>query len=1100
MKRTTRVAIAGTLRHAGSTCTAVALIVSLTGASIAQQKPATSFGDLTHLQFTATTGLRASFVSPRPQEASPIGAAEVVVSTVNGAGIELRANGSVIPYEQLGKRTVNAKTGETQYFFYGVRLQPGPNTLTIVPLGAAGLRGTAVSETVFGPGEPASIAADFAAAPIADGKTVVPVRIWIRDRYGNAADPGSKLQLAILRGDARICDRVATAPQATPDPASPLAPNVRATGEDGNAPSAQIVEEPIEPGAYAQIDILPGTRSGPLELQIDAGSAHLRKTFYIEPFVRKPFVNGVVSVGTGAVVDGVDGDGIADDGGARRMRGAIYASGKVGKNSLLTAAYESQNRLSPVSSYGPFVQDPNERPYQTYGDASTVSDPIHSGDHLYARLENGRNSLTWGQFNAQVGSSDAGAYHQLLSGAQAELHDRRDRVALTAFTARNDMAFVSQVFPVSGLATLMQQLHSNIVVGSEYLQLVALDRHSGAVVSELPLVRNVDYTIDYATGVLRFINVPLPFDAAFNPQVIQLQYQYEGPGVVSQTTGASFNVNLGADRATQVHLGYVNDATGTQNFAILSQALSRTWSGGTWEVSHASSYGFLPNPSNPFPAQRGGDALAFRMNAHTPLDSVELDFQNTSAGFSNPFGGLSMPGLLAYHASMTHAVPRRVTVTVSADGQSNTGAGIADSESNQSVTARWFATPQISFLGGLVRHWQHVDGTAPSPAPSSAPVPPVASLAQTQAQLGVEYKANKRVGVTVQQYQTLSGTDAGSTQPSQTLAQISYDMNGRGRAYLRELWSAAPTTTFANASSGITYGSGATHSMQLGIERALSPATTVSSDYVVNGTGNATNIYSALGVQEKFRFSKFIAGNLLAQSANAMGSGAQGFTVLGGTLHYANAQTLQASLAYQARSGFGGGATLSAGIAGHVSPDVAVVGVVQRAYSTSARSIDDKFSLAYRPLENDRFISLFSYERSNGGFWDGGASSVVSLEELFRPTGRLEIGGRFAYKLDGDEYYRAHTSLAGLRLRQTIGSRFDAGAEVRFIDVPGVSGARSTDFATETGYSAGQTRFALGYNFSGSADPTLTGKPQRRGVYFTVTTLVDRIFGWGKQQ
>src|SRR5581483_5877170 len=155
----------------------------------------------------------------------------------------------------------------------------------------------------------------------------------------------------------------------------------------------------------------------------------------------------------------------------------------------------SQNRLSPVSSYGPFVQDPNERPYQTYGDASAVSDPIHSGDHLYARLENGRNSLTWGQFNAQVGSSDAGAYHQLLSGAQAELHDRQDRLALTAFTARNDMAFVSQVFPVSGLSALMQQLHSNIVVGSEYLQLVALDRHSGAVVSELPLVRNVDYTI-----------------------------------------------------------------------------------------------------------------------------------------------------------------------------------------------------------------------------------------------------------------------------------------------------------------------------------------------------------------------------------------------------------------------------------------------------------------------------------------------------------------------------------------------------------------------------------------------------------------------------
>ncbi|HKU69012.1 MAG TPA: hypothetical protein VJP85_14675 [Candidatus Baltobacteraceae bacterium] len=1093
MRRT----IATTLRRAGSACTALALTMSVTCASIAQEKPPATFGDLTHLQFTATSGLRAAFVSPRPQEASPIGATQVVASTVAGAGIELQANGSVIPYQQLGKRTINAKTGETQYFFYGVRLQPGPNTLTIVPLGADGLRGTPVNETVFGPGEPASIYADFASAPIADGKTVVPVRIWIRDRYGNAADPGSKLQLTILRGDARICDRVATAPQATPDPGNPLTPNVRATGEDANPPSAQTVEEPIEAGAYAQIEILPGTRSGALELQIDAGAAHLRKTFYIEPFVRAPFVNGVVSLGTGAVVDGVDGDGIADSGGARRVRAAIYASGKVGRNSLFTAAYESQNRLSPVSSYGPFVQDPNERPYQTYGDASSVSSPLHSADRVYARLENGRNSLTWGQFNAQVGSGDAGAYRQLLSGAKAELHDKNDRVALAAFTARNDMAFVSQVFPVAGLATLMQQLHAGIVVGSEYLQLVALDRHSGAVISELPLVRNVDYTIDYATGVLRFLNVPLPYDAAFNPQVIQLQYQYEGPGVVSQTTGASLDVNLGQDRATQLHMGYVNDATGTQNFAILSQALSRRWNGGTWEVSHASSYGFLPNPGNPFPAQRGGDALALRVNAHTALDSVEMDLQSTGAGFSNPFGGLSMAGLLAYHASLTHTVPRRVSVTLTADGQSNNGSGISDAEGNQSMTARWFATPQLALLGGLVRHWQH-SGAAASPQPGSPPA--ISTLTQTQAQLGVEYKAGKRVGITVTQFQTLSGSDAGSTQPSQTLAQLSYDMSGRGRAYLRELWSAAPTTTFANASSGITYGTGATHSMQLGIERALSPATTVSSDYVVSGTGSATNVYSALGVQERFRLSKYVGGNLLAQSANAIGAGAQGFTVLGGALHYANAQTLQASLAYQARTGFAGGATLSAGIAGHATPDLAVVGVVQRAYSASARSIDDKVSLAYRPLENDRFISLVSYERSNGGFWNGGAASVVSLEELLRPSTRLEIGGRFAYKLDGDEYYRAHTSLTGVRLRQTIGSRLDAGAEVRFMQVPGVSGARSTDFATEAGYSAGQTRFALGYNFSGSADPTLTGKPQRRGVYFTVTTLVDRIFGWGKPQ
>jgi hypothetical protein len=288
--------------------------------------------------------------------------------------------------------------------------------------------------------------------------------------------------------------------------------------------------------------------------------------------------------------------------------------------------------------------------------------------------------------------------------------------------------------------------------------------------------------------------------------------------------------------------------------------------------------------------------------------------------------------------------------------------------------------------------------------------------------------------------------------------------------------------------------------MQLGFERALSPATTIRDEYVVSGTGNAKDIYSALGVQENFALSKFVSGNLLAQSAKAIGAGAQGFTLLGGAVNYANSSVLRASLAYQARSGAGGGSTFSGGIAGHLAPDLAVLGTAQRAYSVSTESIDDKITFAYRPLQGDRFISLLSYERSNGGFWNGGTASVVSFDELFRPLDGLELAAHLAYKLDGDAYYRAHTSLGAVRVRRQIGTRFDLGADTRIMQIPGAAGARSVDFASETGYSVGQTRFALGYNFFGSADPTLTGQPQRRGFYFTVTTLLDSLFGWGKDK
>jgi hypothetical protein len=110
------------------------------------------------------------------------------------------------------------------------------------------------------------------------------------------------------------------------------------------------------------------------------------------------------------------------------------------------------------------------------------------------------------------------------------------------------------------------------------------------------------------------------------------------------------------------------------------------------------------------------------------------------------------------------------------------------------------------------------------------------------------------------------------------------------------------------------------------------------------------------------------------------------------------------------------------------------------------------------------------------------------------------LAGRFAYTLDGDSFYKAHTSLAGLRVRQNVGRRFDVGAEVRELNAANIPGARATDFAAEGGYQlGGGSRVAVGYDFSGSVDPTLTGTPTRRGFYVTFTTLVDRIFGWGKQ-
>jgi hypothetical protein len=82
---------------------------------------------------------------------------------------------------------------------------------------------------------------------------------------------------------------------------------------------------------------------------------------------------------------------------------------------------------------------------------------------------------------------------------------------------------------------------------------------------------------------------------------------------------------------------------------------------------------------------------------------------------------------------------------------------------------------------------------------------------------------------------------------------------------------------------------------------------------------------------------------------------------------------------------------------------------------------------------------------------------------------------------------------------QKIARRSDIAAEVTGEGIAGIGGAGVRGFALENGYRIGdQMRFAVGYSFAGTVDPLLATAPGRRGVYVTVTSIVDRIFGWGR--
>jgi hypothetical protein len=1157
------------------------------------------YGDLSHLEFTATGSLTAELVSPEPGGSSDREAATFEVSTVAGAGVELTVDGAIVETKHIGKRTIDKKTGETHYFFYGVALAPGPNEVVLVPLGAGTLRGTPFRTVVYGPGQPVRVDAKLIGGLRADGRSSAILQLTAFDRWNHRALPGTTVHVAILKGDAHFesmrhhrdggaptneaerlgvpvagattepvmdlpANSLAPDPAAVPTNAADYALNgdeygdpvpTSAQGHDLNWHSVgdsnsqfQALDVTLLSHGTASIALVPGLVAGDLVIRVTIADTQNEIRAFVSPALRKPMVLGLATAGIGSV-PGVPGEspGAPEDANSRRGRIALYGVGQVTKTAQITIAYDTADTLELSNNFGSFTDNPDSRPYQTFGDGSVRRDDALSRDHLYARIDDNRSSAMWGEFQADTGgTAGIGGFSELVDGAKVQVAG--SNASATVFQARNDIAYGRQVFSPTGLSNLGGLLHPQIVAGSDTVTLVALDRRTGAIISQTVLTRNVDYTLDYESGFLRFINPPLPFDAYFTPQQILITYEYGVTGTNAETTGGNFTDALGKSQAVRFNLGYVNDSTGSGNLAIANQDIEGNLPGGSWSLGHVSTHGSLPssfgltndvsNPQLGAAADADGDAYRFSLTTALGTSKVDLGFETTSANYNNPFGGLTTPGLLDYRAAYTRPLAGGASITASFDHQQNNLAGTINSQSDAALHARLPLTPRLTATAGVdIRTESAYSATAANLANAAATVAnqevnPVATpsaagqnlalasssgAGSAQAEVGVQYKVNKIISVAASRINNI-GNSTNASQPAETTAEIDADIAKRGRVYIRQLWADAPTTSFAAATALLTGVDGARSSTAIGIERSLGNSTDVDSEYVVDHTVSGSDAYAEMGVRERLAIGPNLRGEASFQRATTFGGATQalqgsdaataasqstspgGFDIYGLSLAYSIAR-FHASGQYQLRTGDQRGYTLDLGAAGALSPDfTAFVSSNATSSGTGFNDVDSKATLAYRPSLNDRSVTLFSYEVQNGDITDLPTNaSVLSLEELVRPSRLTEIAARYAYKLDGDSYYPARSSLFGIRVDQRVTSKFDIAAETRYLSAHNIANASTTAFAIEAGYRIGSDlRVAGGYNFSGSPDPSLVAAPTRRGVYGTVTSVIDSIFGWGK--
>jgi len=1063
-------------------------------------------GDLTHLEFTATGNLQASLVSPGDDTVAYALATSVVVETSKGAGVEILVGSDVVPFSNIGKREVDVKTGVTRYTYYGVPLAAGPNTVTLTPLGAGGLRGPSSVFTIYGPGKVASLSAFTSGDLRADGRSIDEVHIHARDEWSHAVESGRIVHVTLVSGDATL-ERSSDGPVAAS--ATPVPQPSPTGGVVTSEVSQQSLDVPLEGGGIAVVQLRPGLSPGDVVLRFEADGITQEARIFLEPSLRRPFVTGLVQAGVGQVPGIPDApDDVADGTASRRGRIAVFAVGAVGR-ALATVAYDTANTLQRTAQSGTVSgSDPGDRPYAVTGDASTRYDDALSRDHLYARVDDGHATAEWGEFRAETGpATGLGGFDQLVDGAKLSLEGSGARA--TVFDARNDIGYGRNVFQPSGLANGVF-LAPNIVVGSEEIILASLNAHTGAILVQTPLIRGVDYTLDYATGALRFIDVPLPFDDQFNPQEIVVTYEFDSPGNSARTVGGRAEASIG--HALQVGLGYVNDDSGAGNVTLTTEDVSGKLSGGTWSVQHATSTGQLLSSAEGTVGTTvptvGGSALNAQLADSFGRSRLSLLYNQTGAGYNNPFGGLSTPGLLNEDFTYAYSYPgARGEIALDISHQSN-ALGAADSQTTETLRTRRVLSKRVSLTASI----QHsnitnpsalasevTSGASPTPTPGAlaTPVPLTGPETSTQAELGVDWKVSAPLDLSVDHIQTLSGVNA--VQPTQTDAQATYQIGSNSRAYLRERWSSSPIESFATATQALTAATNGTHATEFGIEQRLGPATTVDTTYGLDQSANGSDVYTALGVRERLSLGR-VKGDAFFQHGTSVGTSSGEFDVYGTSLTYGDAGgKFRASEQTELRTGAAGGFSLNLGAAGAMTPDLTLLASMNDSTAAGIVSSDDRVGLAWRPAQSDAGATLLQYDRQAGdGSADGTDSGVLSVEQVVRVSRRTEVVERFAYKLDGDKQYEARSSLAGVRVDQKIGSLFDLGVEGRRSNVVGVAGASSSALAIEGGIRIGDhTRLGLGYNVNGSADPALSTVPTHRGFYATVTSVIDQLLGWG---
>jgi outer membrane protein OmpA-like peptidoglycan-associated protein len=804
--------------------------------------------------------------------------------------------------------------------------------------------------------------------------------------------------------------------------------------------------------------------------------------------------------------------------------------------------------------------------YPVYGDDSTTVDDAPTQGKFYVRLEKGDSHVMWGNFKTAWTGTELIQYSRGLYGAK--LRYRSDdmtqygekKLQVDGFAA--DPGTISSRDEYRGTGGSLYYLRNlDITQGSEMVWIEARDRDSGLVVERRQLSPVQDYELNNLQGRI-ILRDPLSSTGGGgglimtsavngNPLYLVVTYEY-APGVTaisnfSSGGRASFWVN---DHVQVGVTGYHQGQSGADQTLKGVDTILR-YKPGTYvkfETAHSSGIGdgALVSQDGGFGfnalAASGQDASAHSIAVAVDLAEVTDQYKgklsawslHRDQGFSAP-GQINITGTAARQDGLKAEVQVAAGTTLEAKADKHD----ADLQNNKSA--------EVAVRQQLNDEWQVAAGLRRDER--QTPIPNASAIlsqngGRTDSQLRFDFKPNKEGGKPGEKddwdaYGFVQGTlehdgnrdlnNRGGLGGSwrvndrvKLLAEgsdgnlgvggkvgIDYRLSDRSNAYANyQLETDDPNATWRGSQG--TWVSGATTRLTdqlrtFGETRATNGAGPQSLTQAFGMDWAPNDRWNYGGKAEFGTVSDPLAGDLTRRAVGLSAGYKQGGVKYGGGLEFRrDLSTLSGErTTWLLRNSLGVQATKAWRLLGKLN--------YSRSDNTQGAFVDGNYhevvtGAAYRPVDNDRWNTLFKYTNlynvpSAGQVAASGSaatysqkSQVFSVDTIYDVRPWISVGIKYAFRVGqlqdnsvpGSDWFSSRADLVVLRADWHWVKEWDAMLELRKLRATEAADARAGTLVAVYRHMAEGVKAGVGYNFTTYSDDLTNLSYRSRGWFFNM--------------